>query len=46
VAEATAELEHENAGAGSEAPRAGRTYYQRTSGVPLSERVKIAKKSG
>jgi DivIVA domain-containing protein len=46
VAEATAELTDEEPHGDTGAPRAGRTYYQRTSGVPLSERVKIAKKSG
>jgi DivIVA domain-containing protein len=46
VAEATAQLKNEEPHADTGAPVGGRTYYQRTSGVPLSERVKIAKKSG
>jgi DivIVA domain-containing protein len=47
VAEATARLaDDEPAPTDPGVPSAGRTYYQRTSGVPLSERVKIAKKSG
>lgn len=48
VAEATAELarEDEHEADGDPPAEAAPTYYQRSTGTPLSERVKIAKRSG
>ncbi len=52
VAEATAALDLEESDTTPDAPDereedpVPKTYYQRSTGVPLSERVKIAKKSG
>ena len=48
VAEATADLEREDDDSeGTEVePAKVTTYYQRSTGIPLSERVKIARKSG
>lgn len=55
VAEAAAEMEHEDETElaaesqpeePSDEPAPATTYYQRTTGTPLSERVKIARKSG
>ena len=48
VAEATAEMarEDEHDTDGDPPAEAAPTYYQRSTGTPLSERVKIAKRSG
>lgn len=52
VAEATEEMERDDGDEGAEAGvererrRPGSTYYQRSTGIPLSERVKLARRSG